>query len=152
MGRRQDKGLLEYVLELIPVGLTDSQIARRVCKERKVSRSTAYKYLDLAYEELKTRIDLDMRTRAISQAAVQIAMDRALALKHGDRREAGKAVDRFMRLHGIDGSLQSVVVNNTNTSESHVTTTSVAASVDTMTSGQLRALLDSLQAKMKGNA
>lgn len=151
MGRRQDKGLLEYVMELIPVGLTDAQIARRVCKDRKVSRSTAYKYLDLAYEELKGRIDIDTRTRAISQAAVQIAMDRALALKHGDRREAGKAVDRFMRLHGLDGASASVVVNSTNTNETHVVA-SAATSVDTMTSGQLRALLEELTAKMAGNA
>lgn len=99
--RRRDRSTIEYIHELIPIGFTDAQIARRVNKEKGLSMSACYEYVNIAYQELRERITPDTRSKAITQAAVQIAMDRALALKNEDRREAGKCTDRFMRLHGI---------------------------------------------------
>lgn len=146
MARRKDPSIIRFAEDRIAEGMLDSQAARAIEKHFKVSLPTAYRYLDTAYQSFAETIRAD-NTKKKGRIEVMIAQDRARALKRGDLREAGKCIDRLMRLHGLEGA--AIVVNNTN----EVSQISAPqATVATMTSGQMRAMLEELSAKMAGNA
>lgn len=101
MTRRIDKTQVLYAENLIAIGLTSPQIVRRMVDEFNISTPTAYRYIDLAFDEVAL-LNKPVRAKKLLQAELMIASDRARALKARNLTEAGRCVDRFIKIHGLD--------------------------------------------------
>lgn len=101
MAKRIDQGKVAHAEKCIALGMLDAQIVRELQKQFGVAEATGYRYLNLAYQSF-AETNAPNKARQIGSIRAMLAADRARALAAGDRREAGKCVDRLMRLHGVD--------------------------------------------------
>ena len=101
MPRRIDKAKVRYAENCIASGMLDGAAARHIAEYFGIALSTAYDYLNLAYQEVAETVKTDTARKKgrieamISQAAMR-------SLKSGKIREFLKSVELLMRLQGLD--------------------------------------------------
>lgn len=117
MARRVDKAKIRYAENCIASGMLDGAAARHIAEHFGIALSTAYDYLNLAYQEVAETVKTDTARKKgrieamISQAAMR-------SLKGGKLREFLKSVELLMRLQGLDkvtvdmSSVTKVVTDN----------------------------------------
>ena len=101
MPRRPDKAKIRYAENCIASGMLDGGAARHIAEHFGIALSTAYDYLNLAYQEVAQTVKTDTARKKgrieamISQAAMR-------SLKANKIREFLKSVELLMRLQGLD--------------------------------------------------
>jgi hypothetical protein len=87
-------------VELLAAGNSDLGICRILEQEFSCTDVTALAYLQLGYEELSPK-NMDIAKHR-DKILAMIFHDRLKAIDREDWKEAGKAIERYMRLIGVD--------------------------------------------------
>lgn len=109
MPKKRDRVVLEFTHNCIAAGMTEAMIVRRIVAEKGLNRNSAREYIGIAFKELSERVTEDKLAAAFSRVETMIATDRIKAIRNNNLREQGKAVDRLMRLYGLDRQTVEVI-------------------------------------------
>lgn len=95
MTRAKQTDLEKTAESAIAQGMLYSQAVRAVMRKHECSEKMATKAVDAAF----ARLDLDSQVDPRQRIEAMIAVDRNRALQNNDLLEAGKCVDRLLRLY-----------------------------------------------------